>query len=133
MDQDESNLEEGEVTQSIQTLRLNWTNILQQIVDEVVYEPLKRPETYAMDIPLKRFPEIDTAYSDSEEEQCSTESDSDSDSSSNKTKKKPKRVKLIPKLPSQRPADKLKKYDIWSTRAQEDVLGTELPLINSSN
>jgi len=97
-----------------------------------VYEPLKRPETYAMDIPQKRFPEIDTKYSDSEEEQCSSESDSDSeDSSSNKTKKKPKRIKLIPKLPLQRPQDKLKKYDVWSSRAQEDVLGT--PLFNLVN
>lgn len=91
-----------------------------------MYEPLKRPETYAMDIPLKRFPEIDPVYSESEEEQGST-SDSDSSGCSNKPKK-PKRAKLIPRL--QKPEDKLKKYDIWSTRAQEDVLGSQTSLSN---
>lgn len=103
MDQDENNLEEGEI---------------QDDDDTEVYTPLERPQTYALDIPQKRFP-VDTHYSESEEEQQSSGSDSDLDVGIPRSKK-PKKIKVIPKLIPK--PNKLKKYDIWSTRAQEDVL-----------
>ncbi|KAL1513673.1 hypothetical protein ABEB36_003052 [Hypothenemus hampei] len=104
MDQKENQLEEGEIE------------------DEEVdtYVPLKRPETYSLDAPQKRFTEMGPQYSDSEDELKFSESDSDSDTSVTRMKKV-KRTKLIPKRKGKKP-DFLKKYDIWSTRAQEDVL-----------
>lgn len=61
--------------------------------------------------------------SESEDELSASESDSDSDSKTSKAKK-PK-VQLKPKLKASTNA-KQKKYDIWSTRVQEDVLAETL-------
>ncbi|XP_066142499.1 phosphorylated adapter RNA export protein [Euwallacea fornicatus] len=109
MEQDENQLEEGEIEDDVDGETLE------------TYVPLKRPETYALDAPQKRFHEVSTAYSESEEDVQSSESeDSDSDAGTRKNKR-PKRIKPIPKLQKER-SDILKKYDIWSTRAQEDVL-----------
>lgn len=104
MEQEQPELEEGEIEDE----------------DISVYTPLVRPETYALDIPQKRFPEGTTQYSDSEDEPPSSDSDSDSDTGPHRSKK-PKKIKPTPK-PLQQRQNRAKKYDIWSTRAQEDVL-----------
>lgn len=123
MEQDE-HLEDGEVRRLTSTcVRISNVICLLQIEDDDVinaYIPLKRPETYALDIPQKRFPEVQAHYSDSEQELQSSDTDSDSDEG---PRKKKKSKKLLPK-PLKQKSDKLKKYDVWSARAQEDVLGT---------
>jgi len=108
MEQDEPNLEDGEIEDDGE--------------DDGIqsYTPLERPQTYALDVPQKRFTEVDTRYSESEEEPQSSDSDSDSDSGPHRSKK-PKKIKPTPK-PLRPQQNKAKKYDIWSTRAQEDVL-----------
>ncbi|KAF7280148.1 phosphorylated adaptor for RNA export isoform X2 [Rhynchophorus ferrugineus] len=104
MEQDQAELEEGEI----------------QDDDTEVYVPLERPQNYASVIPQKRFPIVDNQYSDSEEEQQSSGSDSDLETS-NQRNKKVKKIKIVPK-PLKCRSEKNKKYDVWSTRAQEDVL-----------
>lgn len=81
---------------------------------------MARPSNYSSTQPNTRFPTVQ--YSDSEIEIQSTDSDSDSDN--NQKLKKPK-IKLKPKL-QQQTEPKRKKYDIWSTRAQEDALSETL-------
>lgn len=89
-----------------------------------VYTPLQRPDTYALDAPQKRFTEVG-GYSESEDELQSSDTDSDSDTGLQHSNKKPKKQKITPK-PLQRRPERNKKYDIWSTRSQEDVLGNYL-------
>lgn len=60
--------------------------------------------------------------SESDEELGSSGSDSDSDSAVKKIKKP--RIKLKPKARYRKPAQK--KYDIWSTRVQDEVLAETL-------
>lgn len=103
MDQD--TLEEGEISSDSGT----------------DYTPLPRPENYLSSAVSSkpRFPPI-IQDTDSEPEQQSSD-DSDSDSPAPKVKKVKIKLKPIAKL-SNRP----KKYDIWSTRVQEDVLSETL-------
>ncbi|KAJ8957634.1 hypothetical protein NQ318_017523 [Aromia moschata] len=82
------------------------------------YTPLERPKSYSVTQPQPRFPV--NQPSESEEEPQSSDSDSDSDTNVRQSKK-PK-IKLKPK--PQQP--KRKKYDVWCTRAQEDVLAETL-------
>ncbi|XP_050299471.1 phosphorylated adapter RNA export protein [Anthonomus grandis grandis] len=107
MDQDELSLEEGEIEDDNEEVGTEYT-------------PLPRPETYALDAPHRRFPEVSTKYSDSEEDLQSSDSDSGSDCGVLKSKRA-KKVK-ISKRPLPQRQGLNKKYDIWSTRAQEDVL-----------
>ncbi|XP_044263188.1 phosphorylated adapter RNA export protein [Tribolium madens] len=102
MEQDEVVLEEGELSD-----------------DSDTYTPLERPADYSGTQPNPRFPVV-VPESESETELQSSDSDSDSDSTNRKSKK-PK-IKLKPKLEQ----PKRKKYDIWSTRVQEDVLSETL-------
>nr|CAI5830879.1 unnamed protein product [Callosobruchus analis] len=108
MEQDEASLEEGEISDDSDT--------------EPKYVPLERPVNYSAMQPTPRFPREDY-QSESEEELQSSDSDSDSEPSS-KQKKKP-RIKLKPKS-RRTTAPKGKKYDIWSTRVQEDFLAETL-------
>lgn len=87
------------------------------------YTPLPRPENYSSTIPMSRFPVVQD--SESEDELLSA-SDSDSDSDSQVYKAKKPKVKLKPKLQKCNVNPKRKKYDIWTTRAQEDVLAETL-------
>ncbi|CAH2005311.1 unnamed protein product [Acanthoscelides obtectus] len=72
--------------------------------------------------PTPRFPRNDY-QSESEEEPQSSDTDSDSEPSL-KQKKRPK-IKLKPKS-RRTTAPKEKKYDVWSTRVQEDFLAETL-------
>lgn len=93
--------------------------MLQLSDDSDTYTPLERPADYSGIQTNSRFP-VDVPESESEAELQSSESDSDSDS--NKKKSKKPKIKLKPK-----PVEpKRKKYDIWSTRVQEDVLSETL-------
>lgn len=97
-----------------------------QIVDDdsdTNYTPLLRPDNYAAGVPMKRFP--DQQESESEDELFSA-SDSDSDSDSKTYRAKKPKVKLKSKPQRQSSNSKTKKYDIWSTRLQEDVLAATL-------
>ncbi|CAH1363729.1 hypothetical protein MTP99_000065 [Tenebrio molitor] len=102
MEQDEIVLEEGELSE-----------------DSDTYTPLERPADYSGTQPNPRFPVV-APESESETELQSSDSDSDSDCNRKKSKK-PK-IKLKPQLQQ----IKRKKYDIWSTRVQEDVLAETL-------
>ncbi|XP_060527260.1 phosphorylated adapter RNA export protein [Cylas formicarius] len=103
--EEEVALEEGEIEDNLN--------------EDCEYRPLPRPENYAQEV-SQRFPPVNNiSYSDSEEESASSNSDSDLDSRT-QIVKKPKRVKLQPKVLPR--STKHKKYDIWSTRMQEDVL-----------
>ncbi|CAG9766364.1 unnamed protein product [Ceutorhynchus assimilis] len=106
MEQDEQDLEEGEIEGDSDG-------------GEVEYTPLERPKNYALAVPLKRFPEVSTRYSDNDDEDESQSSHDDSDSDTSLRAKQSKKIKLKP-LPKRQ--DRSKKYDVWSTRAQEDVL-----------
>ncbi|RZB39498.1 RNA GG bind domain containing protein [Asbolus verrucosus] len=101
MEQDEVVLEEGELSD-----------------DSDTYTPLERPANYSASQPNARFPVVPESESETELQS----SDSDSDSDCNKKKSKKPKIKLKPKL--QQP--KQKKYDIWSTRVQEEVLAETL-------
>ena len=87
--------------------------------DSDTYTPLERPADYSGSQPNPRFPVV---LPESESEAELQSSDSDSDSDCNRKKSKKPKIKLKPKL--QQP--KRKKYDIWSTRVQEDVLAETL-------
>ncbi|KAJ8925569.1 hypothetical protein NQ315_009409 [Exocentrus adspersus] len=103
MEHDEIELEEGEVSND----------------SDNTYTPLERPANYSA-IQTQTLP-VDPP-SETEEELQSSDSDSDSDPNIKRTKK-PK-IKLKPKLPPQNP--KRKKYDIWSSREQDEVLAATL-------
>lgn len=85
------------------------------------YTPLERPAQYSANAqPNTRFNNV--LPSESDEELGSSDSDTDSDSAVKKTKKP--RIKLKPKTRYRRAAQK--KYDIWSTRVQDEVLAETL-------
>lgn len=86
--------------------------------DSDTYTPLERPADYSGTQPNPRLPMLQESESETELQS----SDSDSDSDSNRKKSKKPKIKFKPKL--QQP--KRKKYDIWSTRVQEDVLAETL-------
>lgn len=88
------------------------------------YTPLERPTNYSNTTAIERFP-VQQQESESEDELVSA-SDSDSDSDCIITQvKKPKTKVKKPKVQKiQNP--KRKKYDIWSTRVQEEVLAETL-------
>ncbi|KAG5879000.1 hypothetical protein JTB14_017410 [Gonioctena quinquepunctata] len=103
MDQeDEIILEEGELSN-----------------DSDEYTPLERPQNYSVSQPQPRLPV--NKLSESEQSQSSS-SDSDSDSKTKKNKKP--RIKLKPGVQAKNA--RRKKYDIWSTRVQEEVLSETL-------
>ncbi|KAK5647458.1 hypothetical protein RI129_002462 [Pyrocoelia pectoralis] len=97
MDAD-SSLEEGEILDTSQE-----------------YTPLERPPNYS-ELYQARFPVIQDAES---EEEFESSSESDSDGGCKKLKR-PK-LKLKPQAISSK-SNFRKKYDIWSTRVQEDLL-----------
>ncbi|CAG9858981.1 unnamed protein product [Phyllotreta striolata] len=107
MEQDEIALEDGELSND----------------SDEQYTPLERPLNYSSTQPIPRLPVKDTLLSETDEELESNDSDSDSDSNAKKVKK-PK-IRLKP-LPQQRNKKTAKKYDIWSTRLQEDSLAATL-------
>ncbi|KAJ8935155.1 hypothetical protein NQ314_012973 [Rhamnusium bicolor] len=104
MEDDEIEVEEGEVSDA----------------SDNNYTPLERPVNYSAIQPKPRFPV--NPPSESDEEFQSSDTDSDSDSNTRRSKK-PK-IKLKPKPQEQN--SKRKKYDIWSTRVQEEVLAATL-------
>ncbi|XP_050499294.1 phosphorylated adapter RNA export protein [Diabrotica virgifera virgifera] len=106
MEQDEIDLEDGEISN-----------------DSDSYTPLERPSDYSKTQPLPRLPPHLGVESESEEE-IIISNDSDSDSDPNmKTKKKPKvSLRPIQQLRTRKP----KKYDIWSSRLQEETLAATL-------
>lgn len=118
----ETTLEEGEVIcfkKSFNYLKL----LLFQISDDSDnnYTPLERPPQFSSNAqPNARFTNV--LPSESDEELGSSDSDSDSDSAVKKIKKP--RIKLKPKARYRKPAQK--KYDIWSTRVQDEVLAETL-------
>lgn len=79
------------------------------------YTPLERPENYS-ELYSARFPPIQDVES---EEEFESSSESDSDDGCKKLKR-PK-LKLKPQAVSSK-SNFRKKYDIWSTRVQEDLL-----------
>ncbi|KAF5307177.1 hypothetical protein FQR65_LT00693 [Abscondita terminalis] len=92
------NLEEGEI-----------------LDDDDNYTPLERPSTYSSELYQARFPVVEDVESE-EEFESSSESDSDEG-----TKSKRPKLKLKPQAVSSKSNVK-KKYDVWSTRVQEDLL-----------
>lgn len=90
-------------------------------MDEPHYTPLERPKNYSAVVDERPFGEI---INDSESDgELPSSSPSDSDSDAQAAKKK--RPKVVPK-PKLRNNTRYKKYDIWSTKAQEDVLSQTL-------
>ncbi|CAG9829117.1 unnamed protein product [Diabrotica balteata] len=105
MEQDEVDLEDGEISN-----------------DSDSYTPLERPSDYSKTQPLPRLPVRIDVESESEEEYQSNDSDSDSDPNM-KARKKPKiSLKPMQQLRPRRP----KRYDIWSSRLQEETLAATL-------
>lgn len=74
---------------------------------------------------MNRFQPSPESESDDNEDGLLSASDSDSDSDSKCYKAKKPKVKLKPKI-CKGAKSKQKKYDVWSTRAQEDVLSETL-------
>ncbi|KAK9871871.1 hypothetical protein WA026_015118 [Henosepilachna vigintioctopunctata] len=88
------------------------------------YTPLERPDNYSNLKSDSRALQIDAEELESEDQSSDVESDSDSSGSQVKKNKKPKiklKRKALPKVVS-----KKKKYDIWCTKVQEDVLSETL-------
>lgn len=100
-------------------------DIFQISDDSDCYTPLERPPTYsATAVPPNRFAKIIESESDEEPEPQSS-SDSDSDLDAKRKKPKKAKLKIKPKV-ALGVNPKHKKYDIWSTRMQEDVLSETL-------
>lgn len=76
---------------------------------------MERPSNYSNSQPNPRFSIL--PESESELEFVSSETDSDSDCAEKKVKRAKTKIK-----PIQQQQDKKKKYDIWSTRINEEVL-----------
>lgn len=93
------------------------------------YTPLERPPNYSSVAPMQRFPPQPESDSDEDDLALASDSGSDSDCTPNKAKKP--RMKLKPK-PQRQQNPKQKKYDIWSTRVQEDVLSETLNICDVS-
>lgn len=82
---------------------------------------MERPVQYSSNAqPNARFSNV--LPSESDEELGSSDTETDSDSAVKKAKKP--RIKLKPKARYRKPAQK--KYDIWSTRVQDEVLAETL-------
>lgn len=98
--------------------------MLNQILDDSDnnYTPLERPASYSTVGSTNRF--LVQQESESEDELVSA-SDSDSDSDCQVYRVKKPKIKLKPKVQKMQ-YPKRKKYDIWSTRVQEDVLAETL-------
>ncbi|KAF5301354.1 hypothetical protein FQA39_LY10752 [Lamprigera yunnana] len=83
--------------------------------DDEVYIPLERPSTYSSSLYQPRFSTVQEVESE-EEFESSSETDSDGGCKT----KRPK-LKLKPQATSSKTGAR-KKYDIWTTRVQEDIL-----------
>ncbi|KAL3286708.1 hypothetical protein HHI36_001203 [Cryptolaemus montrouzieri] len=110
-DQDEvviEQLEEGEISDH----------------SDIDYTPLERPDNYSNLKNDTRFSSISIVQDSDSEDQKSSELDSDSDSAGPRSRKT-KKLKLKVKPPPQkRPINN--RFNIWSTRVQEDVLSETL-------
>ncbi|KAK4885508.1 hypothetical protein RN001_001779 [Aquatica leii] len=93
------NLEEGEIVDN----------------DDDSYTPLERPPTYSSELYKARLPVVEDVES---EEEFESTSESDSDEG---TKSKRPKLKLKPQAVSSK-SNSRKKYDVWSTHVQEDLL-----------
>lgn len=132
MEEDQTIAEDGEVSRKTPTKQIAY-RLFVKILDEEPdnnYIPLERPTNYSTTASTHRFgaqqpPQQQPLPLDTEsEDELSSSSDTDSDSDCMVYKVKKPKIKLKkPKLPMiQNQNPKRKKYDIWSTRAQEDVL-----------
>lgn len=102
-----------------------------QITDDSDEDELNDIETYnVLERPSELLNSIKPIVTNNlSEDESDESSDSDSDDGFSK---KPKRTKLK-KLPPLKPVAKVKKYDIWSKRAQEDSLTETLVSCDVSN
>lgn len=132
MEQDlDSSIEDGEVVEeeeSEYTPLERPSSYAAEVVnnlDDTEYTPLERPSNYAAIMEQNRFVPTRCDSESNEDPQSSSTSDSDSDSQYRA--KKPK-LKIKAKLSAAQTSNstKRKKYDIWSTRLQEDVLAETL-------
>lgn len=133
MEQDlDSSIEDGEVVDDDEidyTPLERPTNYPAEVVNDlsdVEYTPLERPTNYAATVMTDQNRFVPTRCDSESNDEAQSTSTSDSDSDEQYRAKKPK-LKIKAKPSAQATAEiKRKRYDIWSTRLQEDVLAETL-------
>lgn len=99
-----------------------------KILDNDDYIPQDRPSNY-LSMLEPRFPIVEEVESDDD---FASSSDTDTDSDNKSKRIKQPKLKLKPKACHSK-GTRLKKYDIWSTRIQEDALLENLVNCDVSN
>lgn len=131
MEQDQTIAEEGEVSRITNSMQVSNLCVSEKIFDEDSnnYEPLERPTNYSTASSTDRFAlqqQQQQRQESESEDGLVSESDSDSDSDCPVYKVKKPKIKLKKPVAQKIQNPKRKKYDIWSTRVQEDVLAETL-------